>query len=91
MECSFQFSSDESRIRREWLEYEARIATWNEKSAPSELEAQQFRLIADGVDSFDANKAARLYARFVQNGTYHVPTLVIHEAWGSLSNPGLFQ
>jgi hypothetical protein len=86
----FSVSSDESRIRREWLGYEAKIAALNGKPAPPELEAQQFHLIADGIDTFDAEKAARLYARFVRNETYHCPTLVIHQAWGSLSNPAFF-
>lgn len=86
----FSVSSNESRIRREWLEYEAKIAALNGKPAPPELEAQQFRLITDSIDTYDAEKATRLYARFVQNGTYHCPTLVIHQAWGSLSNPAFF-
>jgi len=83
-------SSDESRIRREWLEYEAKLAALNGKPAPPELEDQQFRLVADGLNTYNEDKATRLYARFVQNGTYHCPTLVIHQAWGSLSHPAFF-
>jgi imidazolonepropionase-like amidohydrolase len=86
----FSVSADESRIRREWLEYEAKTAALNGKPAPSEVAVQQFRLVTEGIDTYDAEKAARLYARFVQNGTYHCPTLVIHQAWGSLSNPAFF-
>jgi imidazolonepropionase-like amidohydrolase len=83
-------SSDETRTRREWIEYEAKMALLNGKPAPPELEVQQFRLIADGIETYDAEKAARLYARFVQNETYHCPTLVIHQAWGSLLSPDFF-
>jgi imidazolonepropionase-like amidohydrolase len=86
----FSVSSDESRIRREWLEYEAKIAALNGKPAPTELEDQQFRLITDGINTYDAEKAKRLYELFAQNGTYHCPTLVIHQAWGSLADPAFF-
>lgn len=86
----FSVSSDELRIRRDWLDYEAKITALNGKAAPPELEVRQFRIITEGIDTFDAHKAARLYARFVQNGTYQCPTLVIHQAWGSLSNPDFF-
>ena len=83
-------SSDEARIRKAWMEYEARILALNGKSAPPELEEQNFRIIAAGLDTFNEEKAGRLYALFVRNGTYHCPTLVIHRAWGSLANPALF-
>ena len=86
----FSVSSDESRIRREWLDYEAKTAALNGKPSPPELEAQQFRLITDGLNTYDADKATRLYARFAQNGTYHCPTLVIHQAWASLSHLAFF-
>jgi Amidohydrolase family len=86
----FSVSSDESRIRREWLEYEAKIIALKGKPAPPELEVQQFRLITEGIDTYNAEKAASLYKTFVLNETYQCPTLVIHRAWGSLSNPAFF-
>ena len=42
------------------------------------------------MDTYDAAKATSLYKTFVVNETYHRPTLVIHRAWGSLSNPAFF-
>ena len=43
----FSVSSDEARIRREWLEYEAKVIALHGKPAPPELEAQQFRLLTE--------------------------------------------
>ena len=86
----FSVSSDESRIRREWLEYEAKIIALNGKPATPELEFQQFSLITQAINTYSAEKAASLYKIFVLNETYHCPTLVIHRAWGSLSNPAFF-
>jgi hypothetical protein len=78
------------RIRREWLEYEAKIIALNGKPAPPELDALQFRLIKEAMDTYNSEKAAALYKRFVLNNTYHCPTLVIHQARGSLSEPAFF-
>jgi amidohydrolase family protein len=86
----FSVSLDESRIRREWLEYEAKTIALNGKPATSELELQQFNLITQAINTYSAEKAVSLYKTFVLNETYHCPTLVIHRAWGSLSNPGFF-
>jgi hypothetical protein len=83
-------SSDEARIRKAWLEYEAKILALKGKPAPPELEEENFRSIAASLDTFSEEKAGRLYALFVRNGTYHCPTLVIHQAWGSLRNPDIF-
>ncbi|HKE55320.1 MAG TPA: amidohydrolase family protein [Pyrinomonadaceae bacterium] len=83
-------SSDEVRIRKEWLGYEAKLKALNGKPAPPELEEQQFRLVAESMNTYDAEKADRLYTLFARNGTYHCPTLVIHQAWGSLLNPAFF-
>jgi|SRR6185503_10386413 len=43
----FSVSSDEARIRREWLDYEAKVIALHGKPAPPELEAQQFRLLTE--------------------------------------------
>jgi len=83
-------SSDEARIRIEWMEYEQRVKALNGQPQPPALEAQNFRLIAESLDTFNEEKAARLYSLFARNGTYHCPTLVIHRAWGSLAHPALF-
>lgn len=63
----FSVSSDESRIRHIWLDYEAKIAALNGKPAPAVLDVEQFRPITEGLNTYAAEKAARLYARFVQN------------------------
>lgn len=78
----FSVSSDEARIRCEWLEYEAKVIALHGKPAPPELEDQQFRLLTEAMDTYDVKKAASLYKKFVVNETYNCPTLVIHRAWG---------
>jgi hypothetical protein len=84
-------SADEERIRKGWLDYEARLLALNGRPAPSELEEENFKLVTAALNTFEEAKAARLYALFVRNGTYHCPTLVIHQAWGSLRNPQFFE
>jgi hypothetical protein len=84
-------SSEEERIRKEWLEYEAKLLALNGRPVPTELEDENFKFVTESLDSFDEEKARRLYALFVRNETYHCPTLVIHQAWGSLRNPAFFE
>ncbi len=84
-------SSDEVRIRKGWLEYEARVSALNGRPVPSELEDENFKFMSDSLNTFDEEKAGQLYALFVRNGTYHCPTLVIHQAWGSLNQPAFFE
>jgi len=84
-------SFDEERIRNGWLEYEAKVAALNGRPVPTELEDENFKFVTASLDTFDEEKATRLYAVFVRNGTYHCPTLVIHQAWGSLRNPAFFE
>jgi Amidohydrolase family len=83
-------SSDEARIRKAWLESEAKVFALNGKPAPPEPEEENLRWAAASLDTFSEEKAGRLYALFVRNGTYHCPTLVIHQAWGALGDPGKF-
>src|SRR5262249_56134801 len=42
---------------------------------------------ARGVDSFSDKKAQALYARFVRNGTWQVPTLTVPRSMSSLDDP----
>lgn len=86
----FSASSHEESLRARWMEYESKVNTLKGKPAPPELDALQFSLLAEGIETYDAQKAARLYARFARNKTYQCPTLVIHQAWGSLSRPTFF-
>src|SRR5262249_11074647 len=51
--------------------------------------ATAWRTQVKAYDSYDPAKAATLWRLFVQQGTWHVPTLVPKRAWGSLSPPDL--
>ena len=84
-------SSEETEIRQKWMEYEAKVAALSGRPIPPELAEQEFRFLTDGMNTHDATKADRLYLRFAKNETYHCPTLIIHRAWGSLSNPNFFR
>lgn len=61
------------------------------KAAPPELEAQQFRLIADGIDTFDAEKATRLYARFCTQWDLSLPDARYSSGLGIAFQSGFFQ
>jgi imidazolonepropionase-like amidohydrolase len=84
-------ASDEDRIRKGWLDYEAKLLDLKARPVPTELEDENFKLVTAALDTFNEEKARRLYAVFVRNGTYQCPTLVIHQAWGSLRNPAFFE
>ena len=84
-------SSDEGRIRQGELQYEAKLLALNGRPAPTELEDENFKFVTASLDTFDEEKARRLYAVFVRNGTYQCPTLVIHQAWASLRHPEFFE
>jgi imidazolonepropionase-like amidohydrolase len=45
------------------------------------------RIDARAADSFSDKKARALYARFVRNGTWHVPTLTVLHSLSSLDDP----
>ncbi len=45
------------------------------------------RIGARAADSFSDTKARALYARFVRNGTWHVPTLTVLHSFISLDDP----
>jgi imidazolonepropionase-like amidohydrolase len=80
-------STDEARLRRAWVEREAKILDLNGKALPADLEEQEFSLLAEAMETYSEEKAARLFAHLARNGTYQCPTLVIHRIWSSLSNP----
>jgi hypothetical protein len=61
-------SSQEEELRREMLE----------KHKPGEFNADLVRYANQKMlDSYDESKAAALFARFVRNGTWQVPTLTV--------------
>lgn len=82
-------STDEARLRRAWVEREARVLALNGRAMPPELEEQEFSLLAEAMNTYSEEKAARLFALLARNGTYECPTLVIHHTWGSLAAPTL--
>ena len=82
-------STDEARLRRTWVEREARVLALNGRAMPPELEEQEFSLLAEAMNTYSEEKAARLFALLARNGTYECPTLVIHHTWGSLAAPTL--
>jgi imidazolonepropionase-like amidohydrolase len=82
-------STDEARLRKAWVEREARILALKGKPMPPELEEQEFTLLAEALDTYSEEKAARLFAVLARNVTYECPTIVIHRTWGSLAAPTL--
>jgi imidazolonepropionase-like amidohydrolase len=44
----------------------------------------QLRFEIEAEDSYDQTRAAALFIRFVRNGTWHVPTLVVRQAHSAL-------
>lgn len=82
-------STDEARLRKAWVEREAKILALNGRAVPPELEEQEFSLLAEALDTYSEEKAARLFALLARNGTYECPTLVIHRTWASLAAPAL--
>jgi imidazolonepropionase-like amidohydrolase len=51
------------------------------------LRAAMRRVQAKAVDSYSEDKAQALFARFVKNGTWQVPTLTVLHALSSLEDP----
>jgi hypothetical protein len=45
------------------------------------------RIYARAADSFSDKRTRALYARFVRNGTWQVPTLTVLRAMASLDDP----
>jgi imidazolonepropionase-like amidohydrolase len=50
--------------------------------------ATAWRTQVQAYNSYDPDKAARLFQLFAQKGTWHVPTLVQKRAWGRLGESG---
>jgi imidazolonepropionase-like amidohydrolase len=73
-------SDREDELRREAIAALARM----ENQAAMELLG---RIGAQAADSFSDKKASALYARFVRNGTWHVPTLTVLHSLVSLDDP----
>jgi imidazolonepropionase-like amidohydrolase len=73
-------SDSEDELRREAVATLAKA----DKQVAMELLG---RIDARAVDSFSDKKARALYARFVRNGTWQVPTLTVLHSLVSLDNP----
>jgi imidazolonepropionase-like amidohydrolase len=73
-------SDKEDELRREEVEALARV----DNQAAMELLG---RIGARAADSFNDKKARALYARFVRNGTWQVPTLIVLHSFVSLDDP----
>jgi imidazolonepropionase-like amidohydrolase len=78
---SLACSSREAEIRRQL------VAVQDNDAAPTAL---LLRFEVEAEDSYDETKAAALFARFVKNGTWHVPTLIarrMHSLLGEKTSP----
>jgi imidazolonepropionase-like amidohydrolase len=73
-------SDGEDELRREAIAALAKV----DNQAAMELLA---RIGAQAADSVSDKKARALYARFVRNGTWHVPTLTVMHSLVSLGDP----
>jgi imidazolonepropionase-like amidohydrolase len=73
-------SEKEDELRREVLAALAKV----DNSAAMELVG---RIGARAADSFSDTKARALYARFVSNGTWQVPTLTVLRSLANLDDP----
>jgi imidazolonepropionase-like amidohydrolase len=73
-------SEQEDKLRREEVEAMA-------KADNAAVVALMRRTQARAADSYNEKKAQALYARFVRNRTWQVPTLTVLRAMGSLGDP----
>lgn len=74
-------SSEESELRRQFAETEA--------LPPSPERAARLRQLGTRVlDTYDAPKAAALYAKFKANGTWQVPTFTVLRVNANMLEPG---
>jgi imidazolonepropionase-like amidohydrolase len=78
-------ASNEAELRREMLDFLARVEALKGKSMTPALDEESRRVTTRQMDAYDAGTEARLFARFVERGTYHCPTLVIYRMWASAS------
>jgi hypothetical protein len=74
-------SSDEEKLRQEL----AGLAAGGHMDRLDAASA--WRTHVKALDTYDEKKAAALFAKFVQNGTWQVPTLTVRRAWASLQVP----
>lgn len=72
---------DEDQLRREF------VASIRGARAP-EFYQMLIRSQSKAVETFDAGKAARLFAEFARNQTYQCPTLTVHRMLAQLKEPG---
>ena len=75
-------SSREAEIRRAMIEAIERPNS----TAPSQLAAQRAELPAL-MNSYSREKASALFKRFVRNGTWQVPTLVVLRSFAYIDDP----
>jgi cytosine/adenosine deaminase-related metal-dependent hydrolase len=77
-------------LKKEELELNKKISSLNGKPLPADLEEEVRRNLEKFIDTYNEEKAASLFARFVQNDTWQCPTLVIFQMWASVGNKHLF-
>jgi imidazolonepropionase-like amidohydrolase len=75
---SFACSSQETRLRQE-------LTAMKDPGEPPTSLLLRFEVQAE--DSYDALKAAALFARFAKNGTWQVPTLTVRQSHAALRDP----
>ena len=76
-------SRDEEKLRKELA-----AAVAGGAMAKDTLDATgAWRIQVKAMDSYDERKAAALYAKFVKNGTWQVPTLISRKTWAYLDDP----
>jgi len=79
----FSCSKDEDKLRKELIALmDAGAMVKDTLDA-----AAAWRLQVKALDSYDDAKADALFAKFVKNGTWQVPTLVTRRVWASLDDP----
>jgi cytosine/adenosine deaminase-related metal-dependent hydrolase len=74
-------SKDEEQLRKDLL---AMAAAGQLDTVDA---AGGWRAQVKALDSYDEKKAAALFAKFVKNGTWQVPTLIAWWTWGRLDDP----
>ena len=69
---------NEAELKREMLDSLARVEALKGKPMTPALDEESRRVVTRQMDAYDEQAEARLFARFVERGTYHCPTLVIY-------------
>jgi imidazolonepropionase-like amidohydrolase len=79
-------STDEDKLRQEELSFGKRFAGLPKRD--SQLE--EAKLTAKFLDSYNEEKAKQLFARFMRNGTWICPTLIITRSYAKASDAGTY-